>query len=360
MASVAVTLLGRDRAAFLPDVVWRSDGGEYARIDRHTDHAAWRDAADADCPLVTQWDDGADENSAGKPTCSLSLPTAVRRMLDACDIRPGQRVLEVGTGCGYTAALLKDRVGPEGSVTSVEVDPVLAAAARERLDAAGVAVDVVRGDGLKGWETSAPYDRVHVTCGIRRLPSAWLRQCPDGVLVLPWGSSHEGRDNRLVTLTVSDGVAVGPIGASLWFMEARSQRPVPWGEWPDTGAVTKAELPVSWREIDAAVTDADRFVLGLLLPGTRLWASGHTDDEDGRVAWLERAGEYASVGFGWSVPTTVAGDGRLAEDFARAVRWWHDHDRPPADGFGLRVTPDGEFACEEVWFGSPDAPVRLR
>lgn len=354
MASVAATLLGRDRAPFLPDVVWRSNGSEYARIDRNADHEAWRDAADADCALVTQWDDGVGEDSAGMPTCSVSLPTAVGRMLDACDIRSGQRVLEVGTGCGYTTALVKDRVGSDGSVTSVEVDPDLATAARDRLDAAGVVAEVVCGDGLKGWEPAAPYDRVHVTCGIRRIPSAWLRQCPNGVLALPWGTVLGGKDNRLVTLTVSDGVAVGPIGEPLWFMEARSQRPDPWRAWPDTGIAAEAELPASWREIDAAADDADRFVLGLLLPETRLWTSGHTDDGDGRVAWLERAGECASLGFGRSVPTTVAGDGRLAEDFARAVRWWHDHGRPQAEGFGLRVTQDGEFARQEVWFGSPD------
>ncbi|WP_436787563.1 hypothetical protein [Yinghuangia sp. YIM S10712] len=78
------------------------------------------------------------------------------------------------------------------------------------------------------------------------------------------------------------------------------------------------------------------------------------------MVWLERPGKFASLGFGRNVPTTVAGDGRLAEDFVRAVRWWHDHDRPQAEGFGLRITPDGELARQEVWFGSPGHSMASR
>lgn len=149
----AAKLLGRERAPFLPDVVWRADGnGRYARIDRRVDPSAWQESAEADCVLVTQWDDGASETPEGLPTCSASLPTLVKTMLDACDVRPGQRVLEIGTGTGYTAALLKDRVGPEGHVVTVEVDPQLAASARKRLAAADLGgIEVVCGDGLEGW-----------------------------------------------------------------------------------------------------------------------------------------------------------------------------------------------------------------
>ncbi|GCE02653.1 fibrillarin-like rRNA methylase [Embleya hyalina] len=69
------------------------------------------------------------------PICSCSMPATVRRMMDALGAGPGMRVLKVGTGTGYTTALLKDRVGPTGTVVSVEGDEHPAATARVDLAA---------------------------------------------------------------------------------------------------------------------------------------------------------------------------------------------------------------------------------
>ncbi|HSA50218.1 MAG TPA: methyltransferase domain-containing protein [Yinghuangia sp.] len=344
----APALLGRSRAPFLPDVVWRSTGSGYVRLDRRENPRAWQEAADADCVLVTQWDDGASEDTGGVPTCSASLPSLVKLMLDATDVRQGQRVLEIGTGTGVTAALLRDRVGVNGRVVTVEVDPGLAASAQARLEAAGIDVTAVCGDGLDGWEKGAPYDRIHVTCGIRRIPTAWLRQCPAGVVMLPWGTALSGERDRVVALRVTDGVGIGRIGAEVSFMKARSQRLESWGDWPDTGDTVAADLPVRWDEIEAPLEPFGGFAMGLLLPGVTYRLSGGGDEE--RVLWLEREGAYASIGFGEGYKTTVEGDMTLAHDYAEAARWWHDHGRPHPERFGLTVSEKAQRA----WLDSPD------
>lgn len=84
----------------------------------------------------------------GLPISSSSQPTIMARMLRQLDVQPGHQVLEIGTGTGYNAALLAQLVGPEGEVTTVEVTPDIAAAARRHLDRAGVSnTRGVVGDG---------------------------------------------------------------------------------------------------------------------------------------------------------------------------------------------------------------------
>lgn len=351
--NASVRLLGRDRAPFLPSVVWAWEESGYVRLDRCEDPEGWRNAADADCFLVTQWNDGASEDIGGVASCSASMPTLVGRMLDVCDVRPGMRVLEIGTGTGFTAALLKDRVGSSGSVVSVEVDPALAAAARLRLDAAGVDVEVICGDGFAGWAKGGPYDRVHVTCAVRRVPTAWLEQCPQGRIMLPWGASFS-RTDHVAGLDVADGAAAGRFGEAVSFMYLRSQRPGRWpDEWPEVGEPVPVEVLAD--EVDGPLGGFGEFVVGAMLPGVRHLVAD--DDAPGvRNLWLARDETYAVLAFGDGHPTTSAGDSALVGAYLDAVQWWYDHGRPEATGFGLAVTVDGEHARQTVWFGSPDGP----
>src|SRR5215204_4057723 len=123
----------------------------------------------------------------GRPISSSSQPAIMAVMLDQLDVRPGQRVLEIGTGTGYNAALLAELVGGSGAVTTVDIDADLVEQAGRNLDAAGVGgvdvvrgdgsaggVDVVRGDGSAGWPDAAPYDRIILTAAARDLAPAWL------------------------------------------------------------------------------------------------------------------------------------------------------------------------------------------
>ncbi|MGH3564039.1 MAG: protein-L-isoaspartate O-methyltransferase family protein, partial [Mycobacterium sp.] len=110
----------------------------------------------------------------GLPVSSSSQPAIMARMLDQLDVQPGHRVLEIGTGSGYNAALLGHLVGETGAVVSVDIDADLVANARERLAECGVSkVTVGCGDGGVGWPEQAPYDRIIATVGAWDIPPAW-------------------------------------------------------------------------------------------------------------------------------------------------------------------------------------------
>jgi protein-L-isoaspartate(D-aspartate) O-methyltransferase len=123
----------------------------------------------------------------GVPTSSSSQPSIMATMLEQLAVEPGHKVLEIGAGSGYNAALLARLVGERGSVTSVDLDQELVTAARDHLDRAGESrVRLVCADGGHGQPDGAPYDRIIVTVGAADLPPPWLDQLtPDGRLVLP-------------------------------------------------------------------------------------------------------------------------------------------------------------------------------
>lgn len=133
----------------------------------------------ADDALVIQERDGL-------PTSSSSQPTIMALMLEALDVRPGHRVLEVGLGTGYNAALLATLVAPDGAVTSVDIDETLVATATRTLTNGGYAVSTVTTDGRTGWPAGAPYDRLVATASGTQVHRAWWEQlAPEGRLVAP-------------------------------------------------------------------------------------------------------------------------------------------------------------------------------
>ncbi len=122
----------------------------------------------------------------GMPVSSASQPAIVVQMLQALALEPGHRALEIGTGTGYNAALMKAMVGPAGTVTSVEVDAAIAASAGSNLSAAGFDVEVVAADGAAGVPDRAPFDRIVLTASTWELHADLLRQLAvGGVLVAP-------------------------------------------------------------------------------------------------------------------------------------------------------------------------------
>ena len=132
--------------------------------------------------------------SGGMATSSSSQPSIMALMLAQLDPQPGDRVLEVGAGTGYNAALLAHLVGPGGQVTTIDIDPTITQAAQANLDRAGVGVgadpvaevEVRTGDGWLGAADRAPFYRIQATVGVWDLAPAWADQlAPTGTLVAP-------------------------------------------------------------------------------------------------------------------------------------------------------------------------------
>lgn len=355
------------RSHFLPDVMWPHDmaTGRSAAIDRRQDPQAWQRYADSDAPIVTQWDDGAHEgHEPGRSfTSSSSMPSLVFAMLADLDVKPGQRVLEIGSGTGWNAALLAYRLGAANVVT-VEVDGAVASRAQESLDRFGLPVEVVHGDGFLGYAQRAPYDRVIATCGLRRIPYAWVEQSsPGGVILVPWGTYYGSVEATARLVVAEDGrSASGPFTRPVAFMRMRSQRFV-WPRHDDyvpAGAMDAAEtsfttLPQA-ELLGTGSLDVTGFALGLRVP-----AVAHTVDRerDGRRAvWF-----YGRSDKSWAVVVFRAdreetkvyqsGPRRLWDEVEAAHSWWVERGRPGFDRFGLTADAAGERA----WLDSPENPV---
>jgi protein-L-isoaspartate(D-aspartate) O-methyltransferase len=141
-----------------------------------------RTIADAyrDDAIPTRWEHGL-------PTSSSSQPGIMAVMAEQLALEPGHRVLEIGAGTGYNAAILRELVGPAGTVVTIDIQPDVAEEARAHLRAAGyLDVEVIAADGGFGHPAVAPYDRIIVTASLSDISPPWIEQLADGGrLLLP-------------------------------------------------------------------------------------------------------------------------------------------------------------------------------
>ncbi len=355
-----------DRVKFIPARIWLDDEhGRTQPLDRDREPDRWRSAVYSDEPIVTQLDDGATvwPATSNAATSSASQPSMVLSMLDALDVQHGHKVLEIGTGTGYNAALLAHRLG-EHLVTSIEVDGTLAEQARANLAAFGYAPTVVCGDGTAGWPDNAPFDRILSTAAVvaGRLPYAWVEQTrPGGLILTPWGTSYH--NGALVRLSVhDDGTATGRVIGNAAFMRLREQR-TPFGQAARLGAVvddspTAAESTTSVSPSEVAAGDG-AFSVGLHLPDVQC---GVFPEDDGQYEVLLYHVATESVASVQVTPTATAegrypvrqhGPRTLWDEAENAHRWWIEHGTPTRTRYGLTITP----TAQHLWLDEPSNTV---
>ncbi|SEG97164.1 protein-L-isoaspartate(D-aspartate) O-methyltransferase [Nonomuraea solani] len=309
-----------------------------------------------DEPIVTKRDD------EGRPISSSSQPAIMAIMLGQLGVEPGHRVLEIGAGTGYNAALLARLAGPGGRVVSVDIDEDVAGQARRHLAAAGpLRAEVVCADGGLGWPDLAPYDRLIATVGVWDLAPAWLAQLgAGGRLVVPLdlrGVQVSVAMERDGDHWVSRSVAPcgfmrmrGPYaGTEVTIMLRRDPDLVLGLPWPREVGDVAAVLDTAPTDVAIGAEPASPFLAGM---GVSLWLALH------EPRWCALAGKSAATGYA-ATAGIVEGDsiavlamegplaarghgpdgGRLAEELAAHVRAWDEAGRPEATALRIEAHP---------------------
>ena len=288
----------------------------------------------------------------GRPTSSCPRPSLIARMLKALEVRDGQRVLEIGTGSGYQAALLSGRLGSQ-HVTTIDIDPALASTARQRLGGCGYTPTVVTADGAEGYAPNAPYDRIIATCAVTWFPSAWLTQTrPGGRIVANLRGEFGG---ALVRLAVAENGTANGRFLPHWggFMALRHDPDrYPPSTPPERDTVAAVERQT---EIYPALLDdlAFGFIAQLHLLGVRWSRSWPDETGDWALRLWAADGSWASLPHmlsparRWTV--LEHGPRMLWALVEHAWQWWQAAGRPRWDRFGISITPDGQ----RVWYGGP-------
>ncbi|WBP89402.1 rRNA adenine N-6-methyltransferase family protein [Kitasatospora cathayae] len=355
-------VLAVPRHALLPSFYTTADGADgitrYTAVSRDTDAQRWLRLAYENTTWVTQLDHGTTkptgEPCTGTPTSSSTLPGVVVRMLEELDVQDQMKVLEVGTGTGYSTALLCARLG-DRYVTSVEHDAALSAADGERLASVGYRPRLVVGDGAEGSPDGGPYGRIIATYSPSRVPSAWLAQAlPGAVILVSLVGSLDAYG--YVKLHVSDGEAQGRfLNSDVSFMPSRETLR------PAIGPLMRAAVQARDKAtgLDPAIhpdlLDDPAFLWSaqLAMPGTtrlRLAAD--------RVAgqwFLHPDGSWAVLE-SWNDGTTRAFQGgprALWTELEASASTWLSNGRPGLERYGLTVTPE----ANTVWLDDPGNPI---
>ncbi|MFI1026950.1 ATP-grasp peptide maturase system methyltransferase [Streptomyces sp. NPDC020951] len=339
------------RELFLGDCVFRAANGRWEPVHRDlVGEDAWLRLVYEDATWVTQVDGVAAADApgplSGRPTSSSTLPSLVVRMLELAAIREGANVLEIGTGTGYSTAVLCHRLGDD-HVYSVEYDPRLASLAADRIRTAGYSPTLVTGDGLAGHKEAAEYDSIVATCAVRHIPPAWLHQVRSGGTITTTVSGWM-LASGLIRLTVhDDGSATGRFtGDPIGYMLARPH------ERPPRPTYFRREGRTRPARLDPGLLDdwTGQFVAQLAAPSAELMTTSDgvilVDVATGSQAWTEQR-----VGSGRHAHQD--GPLRLWDAVEDALTAWQDAGSPPQSDFGLTVDVDG---TQRVWAGTPDGP----
>jgi len=331
-------------------------------LDANSDPERWLAAVYTDNAIVTQVDELGPYRTREAPVprepepgpqsasaSSSAAPTVLARLLGLAGLHEGQTVLEVGTGTAWNTALLAHRLG-DGAVTSVEIDPRLAASARSALRAEGRTPAVHAVDGYGGYPPDAPYDLITSTCGVRRVPPAWLDQVrPGGLVVCPWGLL-EGAGVLARVECPGDGSARGSFHGGVGFVPLRTPGAAAppardSGQQPDEYRLTQSD-PVA-----PLMAFATAFALSVMVPDWRVRRRWIGTGSGVWVCDLEGASWVRVYPYGTSWMIEQGGPRSIWDEFEEALALWAELGEPEPDRFGLSVAGDG---AHRVWLDSAD------
>jgi methyltransferase of ATP-grasp peptide maturase system len=332
------------REAFLTGRVYRPVRSGPSRWQAVTQEQVgndyWLDLAYQDATWVTQLD-GTDTpgSQPGIPTSSSTMPGLVVRMLEDLGVRDGDRVLEIGTGTGYSTALLAHRLGAD-LVTSVEVDPGVAGRAASALHATGYAPHLVTGDGLAGYQDRAPYDRIIAACSVRHIPWAWLAQAAPGARIVATLCGWMNGSGLAAITVAEDGTAHGGFLPGLVsFMSARAHAapfdPVlPKRDGDVRAARYGADLLDDWTAAFIAQLAAPNVSSAKVSYDGARFKTLLTEQATGSYAWLTDGDD------GWTV--IQQGPTRIWDQVEESLATWDDAGRPAQEQLTIEITPDAQ------------------
>ena len=306
----------------------------------HYDHATgggtaeFLAAAYSDDSLVTRF------NATGTATSSSSQPSLMAIMLEALDIQPGNTVLEIGTGTGYQAALLTHHLGDD-AVTTIEVNPEIAIDAEQALAHVGYYPSVVCGNGADGVPVRAPFDRIIATCGVLRIPPAWITQTKPGGKILANVSFG------LITLTVTaEGTATGQFDTgSIGFMRLHDGPTDPTPPLRDIVAMARGEgatrRTTTRLQLDYPVFHPVMdFLAALILPGVH--RTELLIDPPTHVLVDPASGSWARAhADGADVVVTEHGPRILWDELANVITEWINLGQPDVSDYSLTIDATG-------------------
>jgi len=292
------------------------------------------------------------------PVSSSTKPDLMVRMLEALDVHEGQRILEIGTGTGYNAALLAHRLG-DGNVFSVDIDPEFVDTARQRLNHIGRHPYLAVRDGAEGWVQHAPYHRIICTCAVRQIPWAWYDQLiPGGQLLVDF----KPQGGNLVLLEKKAGRLEGRFTARYGaFMAMRHHK----GHDDSSCQQWQPELPLD-RERTTTTPAEPSAVVGFLRSVTSTTDLRHGYRFDERTRQRIAIKLAAANGSCCEVELTSDENGSrivreggptpLWSQIEHAYRQWCDWGQPGWDRVGVTVRPD----TWTVWLDEPNNTISCR
>ncbi|MGH3911034.1 MAG: methyltransferase domain-containing protein [Pseudonocardiaceae bacterium] len=324
----------------------------------------WWNGVWANTSLVTQLGDLSrwEPRATTGPTSSSSAPSLMTRMLEALDIRDGHRVLEIGTGTGYNAALISHRLGEE-NVFSVDVDAELVASARGRLAALGYRPTLAAVDGITGLPEHAPYDRIIATCAVSRVPWSWAEQTTEDGLILVDLKIRASVGNLVLLRREADRLEGRFDAGYATFMHLRT--PAFRVESQAGPARHRAEA----RRSTTTLRDERLWENAPLWFLMHLWHRGRVgfgyamdpdtggpgpvffSTEDGSWCELSAADDEGGARDVWE-----GGPRHLWASIKTAMEFWRQLGEPGWDRFGLTVTPHRHT----VWLDAPAGDHRWR